>query len=208
MAFTASNTVSSGNIAVLGFQVFGRTWASSTTKATGAWIDYGYVLNPSRSDEQTVKEIKSARTGKSLTVKSITTGRTLTLGWDTNSIDDVAVLGVHAGGTVVEGTNADVVPDDINAVKQELLIVALNAETGGRVYMEYHPAADVKGNGKSFGDGENEVALSFEATVLSDDAYEIPATIDATVGGTSAPYGWVALVDSNKVDTVKDAIAG
>jgi hypothetical protein len=206
MAFTATNTVASGNIVIAGFTVYFRAWASATTKATGAWIDLGYVLNPSRSDEQIVKEIRSARTGKSLVVKSVTTGRTLTIGFDTNSLDDNSVLGLHAGGTVTAGTNADVVVDDVNAQKGELLIVALNAETGGVAFMEYHPAVDLKGNGKTFGDGENEAALSFEATVLSDDAYTIPATIDA--GTTSAPYGWFALVASDKISTVKDAIAG
>lgn len=171
------------------------------------WYDLGHVQNPARTVDQQEQDIQSARTGKLLTIKKLTTSLSKGLTFESMSTTDPVVLSLHRGrspGAQVPNTGL-FVPDDVTPVTGELLIVQHNAETGGPIRLEYRPAAQIRGVDESGGDGTNPALLNFEATFLQAEDYVIPSTLASDT--PSAPLGFAGVTTQANLETVMDAIS-
>lgn len=171
------------------------------------WLDLGHVQNPARTVDQQEQDIQSARTGKLLTVKKLTTSLSKGLTFESMSTTDISILSLHRGrpaGTAVLNTGT-FIPDDVTPVMGELLIVQHNAETGGPIRLEYRPSAQIRGVDESGGDGTNPALLNFEVTFLQDETYVIPATLASDT--PSAPLGFAGVTIQANLSTVLDAIS-
>lgn len=171
------------------------------------WYDLGHVQNPARTVDQQEQDIQSARTGKLLTIKKLTTSLSKGLTFESMSTTDSVILALHRGrtpGAAVPNTGV-FVPDDVTPVMGELLIVQHNAETGGPIRLEYRPAAQIRGVDESGGDGTNPALLNFEATFLQAEGYQIPATLASDT--PDAPLGFAGVTTSANLPTVLDAIS-
>lgn len=179
------------------------------TRVVAPWHDFGHVRNPAREQELTELDIQSARNGRLATVKKITTAQTLEFTFESISVFDRDTIAWHTGGAVADGvigSGAVMAVEEFTGAECEFLFVQENAETNGKVKLAYYPKAQVKGDGEESGDGESEAALNFRVTVLEDEEYTVPATLDANEN--AAPYGFRYIVPAANRDAALDAISG
>lgn len=200
MAFTQSNTPVADHIAIVGLLIYFREGG------TGDFIDMGYVQNPQRAVDQQQNEIQSARDGKLQTVKIITTSVSKSLTFETMSSEDPDVLALHRGGVAGGTAVGQFIPDDVTPTAGDMIVVQKNAETGGDMLVEYRPSVNIVGTDEQSGDGENPAILTFEATILADEVYSIPAALDA--GTPAAPLGFSGIVPLAQLAAFLDAAAG
>ena len=200
MAFTVGNTIVASDVNVLGLLIYFRP------NKVGAFVDLGHVQNPQRTIDQQELDIQSARTGRLLTVKKLTTSLSKGLTFESMSSTETSVLELHRGSSAAGSTALGTfVAEDVTPTEGDLLIVQRNAETGGPIRVEYRPSCQIKGTDEQSGDGESVALLNFEVTVLADENYTIPATLDGNE--TAAPLGFVGVVAEDDLENVLDIIA-
>jgi hypothetical protein len=205
MAMVVTNVLTAASaslVAVLGLRMYFRT--AGTTE----WHDFGHVRSPAREQDLTELEIKSARLGRLATIKKLTTEVTLEYTFESISVLDQATVALHSGGAAGDGligTAAFFAVEEFLGTEGQLLLVQPNAETGEMAKLAFYPNVLLKGDGEASGDGETESTLTFRATVLPDEAYTIPAAIDATE--PDAPYGFRYFVEADDLDDALDAIS-
>jgi hypothetical protein len=204
MPFTVTNSATAADaslVAVLGLRAYFRPAGEDN------WHDFGHVQTPTREQELTELEIKSARLGRLATIKKLTTEVTLEYTFQSMSVLDQATVGLHSGGEYGDGligTDAFFAVEEFLGTEGEMLLVQPNAETGGVAKLAYYPNVLIKGDGEESGDGESASTLTFRATVLPDEAYSIPAAIDASE--PEAPYGFRYFVPASSLTAALDAI--
>jgi hypothetical protein len=205
MPMVVTNTLTAASaslVAVLGLRMYFRPLDAND------WHDFGHVRSPAREQDLTELEIKSARLGRLATIKKLTTEVTLEYTFESMSVLDEATVALHSGGesgTGLIGTGAFYAVEEFLGTEGQLLLVQPNAETGEMAKVAFYPLALLKGDGEESGDGETESTLTFRATILPDEAYTIPATIDVAV--PAAPYGFRYFVPAADLDAALDAIS-
>lgn len=203
MAFTTTNPIVTSDVNVLGLIIYFRP-AGQTP-----FIDLGHVQNPQRTVDQQEQDIQSARTGKLLTIKKLTVSLSKGLTFETLSATSSEILELHRGrrrGTAPTAPLGVFIPDDVTPTEGELLIVQNNAETGGPIKVEFRPKAQLKGTDEQSGDGENPAILTFDATVLQNETYRIPASLAADT--PLAPLGFTGVTTAGNLAAVLSAIGG
>lgn len=180
------------------------------TRVVGEFHDFGHVRNPTREQDLTELDIQSARYGRLATVKKLTTAVDFEFTFESISVFDRETLAWHSGGGatagVIGGAGATAAVEEFAGNDADLVFVYPNAEPNGNVKIAYYPWVTIKGDGEEAGDGENESALTFRATVLQDGDYKVPATLAAS--NPAAPYGMRYITTPATLQDVLDIIDG
>lgn len=197
----------SGNTITLDSSVTNGYSAGDPVRRQG-WWHLGHVRNPDRTQDRTVQEIQSAIGGKLQKVKEIISSVSKGLSFESISAASAIVQALHTGNPSHTGVISDttVLTDDVNAVSGELMLVQLNAETGGVAIVEFKPDAQMSGDGYAQGsDGESETALQFTTSFNSDDNYTVPAALVADE--PDAPLGVIVKTSEASRESVMDVFS-
>lgn len=169
------------------------------------WTDAGILKDWSPDEDLEEFEFEGARTGLVVVHDKLTIRAELNYTFRSTNVLDTDVQNLHAGafGAAAVGSGT-VVEVSFNTTRGELLFVRENAQSGKDSKILYHPRATIKRDGESGTPGEEEASLDFSATVLADENFVIPDTVDAAEPG--AQYGYVWTFPTADLDT-NDAAA-
>lgn len=195
-------------VTVTGAPVGNTVSISATTNAHSAgilvrdlnWIDLGILKDWSPDEDIEEFEFEGARSGLVQVFDKLTIRAELNYTFRSTNVTDNDVQDLHAGavGATDVAANGYVVEVSFNTTRGELLFVRENAQASKDSKLIYHPRATIKRDGESGTPGEEEASLDFTATVLADENFTIPDTIDA--GSPAADYGFVWTVPTANLD--------
>ena len=157
------------------------------------WFDMGYTQSPDLATDSDQVELSTARTGKSVVFKTISTSTSRTLTFETLSSVDDDVIALHNGSPSIDaavGTGNKVYKIGTNGIVGELAIISYNANSTEKGFLQYFPSVTLTGDG--FGDafdGESATVLQFTTSIGQDADYTIPASIDSA--GNTASEGFL-----------------
>lgn len=186
------NTLSNTELGLMGLRIYGRLRDAAGSK----WIDFGNPENlQSNLDEQTT-DITSARNGVRVTIKKITQSSSETYTFDTLEVTNPTLMGLHAGTASLPVTDGGslAVRKAGASFDMEFAVLEPGANDTDSLLL-YIPRASIKGNGKAPSNGNDPARMSFEVTIGTDEAYQVPVTVLAAA--TSAPNGVVAKLESS-----------
>jgi hypothetical protein len=185
---TFVNELDITNIGLQGLRIYGRLRDAPGSK----WVDFGNIENLAANREETENNIQSARNGTRTTVKTLTSELTDTFTFESLDITDKAIVAIHEGADtypmVNDAGNFIVIRTPGAKREMELAILEPGApNTDSR--LQYIPRVQVKGNGGTPSNGTDPARIAFSVTVLTDEAYVVPATVLANT--PAAPTGVV-----------------
>jgi len=173
------------------------------------WYDMGYTQSPDLATDSEQVELSTARTGKSVVFKTISTSTSRTLTFETLSSVDDDVIALHNGTPPIAGavgTGNKVYKVGVNGITGELIVLNYNANSTEKGFIQYFPSVTLTGDG--FGDafdGESATVLNFSVSIGQDADYTIPTSIDAAA--TNTPEGFMYKAVASDLNTVRDHLA-
>lgn len=201
MGVITKNTFGNSTLGVLGIRGYFRAEGESE------WVDLGIIDNWEPTDEIEELEITGARTGLTVVHEVLPISASLGYTFDSKNPndDDIAALWSGAAAAADVATTGSVTAITFGGISGELLWVRENAQAAKPSQIVYHPSASIRRSGQAGTPGEEATALSFEATVTSDETYTVPAGIVAEE--PAAPYGYFYKVPTAGLDTALTAVS-
>ena len=195
MALEFLNTLDITNIGIQGLRVYGRPRAVAGKKI----VDFGNIENLAPNRESTENPLQSSRNGTRTTVKVLSSSLTDSYTFDSLDITDKAIAAIHEGADSIpvvgkETTQSLIIRTPGAKQEMELFILEPGApNTDSRLL--YVPRAQVEGNGHTPSAGSEAARLGFRVTLLTDEAYKVPAALIAS--NPDAPHGVVGLLEAS-----------
>ena len=194
------NTLDLTNIGIQGQRVYARLRGVPGSK----WVDMGNVEDLAPTTNSDTNQLTTARNGVRVPAKTLTTSVTDTFGFDTLDTTDPTIRGLWNGVAAVPVVGADgaqgMVRTPGGKYEAELAVLEPGAPDTDSA-LTYFPRVELAGNGKRASGGTEAGRLSFLATILADEGYTVPATVDAST--PKAPNGYDVVVEASS-DPVGD----
>lgn len=201
-ASTASTATNPDLINTQGIIIETRKHGSATTVP---WTDYGYVYDPTATNDTTTTELTGNRDGVNVVVKSAVTAFAKSWSFGTVSLsDDIRALHIGSDLTtsgVVGLTGVKGGSESASATTVEMIII--RKVVGGPHIVFYYPSVSIRGDGE--GEQEGFTRLNFVATVTADATFSPPDTI-IDFDGETMPYGVFYIVPDDDLQDVLDAL--
>ncbi len=200
---TISNIV--GNVLTVSALAKAQPAGSMVRKA--GWVDLGIIKNWEPTDETEELEIQGARSGLLETYEVLAISASLGYTFDSENPNDDDILALWNGTRMsadpgATGASSPIAFDSTNG---ELMWVRQNAQSSKPSQILYHPSATIRRDGQSGTPGEEQSGLSFTATVTSDEAYKVPATVNAAT--PTARYGYLYRVPTASLSAAETAVS-
>ncbi len=209
MALEFLNTLDITNIGIQGLRVYGRPRGVPGKKL----VDFGNIENLAPNREATENPLQSARNGVRTTVKVLSSSLTDSYTFDSLDITDKTVAALHEGADSIpvvgkEDSQSLIVRTPGAKTEMELFVLEPGApNTDSRLL--YVPRVQLEGNGSTPSAGNEAARLGFKVTLLTDEAYKVPAGLIAS--NPNAPHGVVGLLEAsatpiNDLHTLAEAL--
>lgn len=204
IATTAATATLSDNVRQQGIIILARERDSLRAVS---WSDFGWVYDPTPTNDVTTSTLTGNRDGVNVTVKEAITEVAKSWSFGTVSLtDDIRAL--HIGSEIVTSavTGMTTVKGGAESTgSTEMEMIVIRKVQGGPHLVIYYPSVSLRGDGE--GEQEGFTRLNFVATVTADATFTPPATIiDDYADGADFSYGAWYLVPDAKLDEVLDAL--
>ncbi|GEM45911.1 hypothetical protein [Deinococcus cellulosilyticus] len=170
------------------------------------WTDFGWVYDPTPTNDVTTTTLTGNRDGVNVTVKEAITEVAKSWSFGTVSLTD-SIRALHIGSDIetsdVSGmTGVKGGTESVGSTTGEMIVI--RKVSGGPHLVIYYPSVQLRGDGE--GEQESFTRLNFVSTVIADSTFEPPATIIDTYDATSFEYGVWYIVPDALLDDVLDAL--